>query len=236
MRRLADSHDGPPPIAITYETLGGRYVPRTLLAAGQGVKLVRFSARAYRIDMLDAPPIMIDSGLAAADAARYGFDPYRKDKQALVNAQLREAQFVVTLADDALHSGGLAMLGLEPLARKPDPEQPCPPPNALAHGLVEIPVCDRVRASRMIYLRLEDGSEYLLAGDIAPTLSSVSHLAAPSRLMDELVEDQDHKAIHGWLRAIAKLHTEAPDLMVISGHAPVPRKHMERGFPPAGNP
>jgi len=234
LRHLARSGPGPAPASISYETVAWRYLPRIILAAGQGTRPVRFDLRAYRLAVPNGPPIMIDTGLSAAAARRSGFEHYQADAQALINAELKMARLVVTLSDKSSYGGAIEPAGPKPSAGKPDAGVNCPGIRALAKGIVEIPICDDVIASRMIYVRLSDGREYLLAGDIAPTSENVRYQAGPSRLANDFFRTQDQKAIHRWLRTIGQLQKQAPHLIVVPGHDPLPKEDMQLGFYPPG--
>jgi hypothetical protein len=230
LRDLARSIPGSSPRSIRYEAIAGRLVPRTIIAAGLGIKQTRFTVRVYRLEIPDRPAIIIDSGITAAVAQRAGFRSYHPDRQALVNAELKQASLVVTLSENDLHSGGLALAGLERPSGKPRGGSACAGPRALAPGIVEIPICDDVLASRMVYVRLASGREYLLVGDVAPTADNVRYRAGPSRLFNDFVETQDRDAIHSWLRTIDRLRKEAPEMVIVPGHGNVEEKDIRRGF------
>jgi hypothetical protein len=51
----------------------------------------------------------------------------------------------------------------------------------------------------MVYVRRSDNQGYLLTGDVAPTLANLTYQAGPSRLMNDFVQYQNRRAIHGWL-------------------------------------
>lgn len=236
LRDLAQSKPGLAPSSISSEIVAWRYVPRSIVAAGQGVKLLHYSVLVYRLAIPNGPPVMIDSGLSAAAAQQYGLDHYYADKQARINAELKKARRVVTLSENGLHSGAIELAGLKRPARSPDDGGGCPEPRAIAAGVVEIPVCGNVIASRMIYVRLNDGREYLLTGDIAPTWENVQYQAGPSRLMNVFFRAQDGRVIHSWLRTIGQLQKQAPRMIIVPGHAPVPENDIHRTFPLVGTP
>ena len=106
-------------------------------------------------------------------------------------------------------------------------------PHAIAPGVVAIPA---VRG-QMVYIRLAGGSEVLLVGDASPLDTNWRELRAPARWWHrngKVERDQSYAA----LRAIARLHGEAPGLIVVPGRhidwlraARTPA--LKQGFSPA---
>jgi len=234
LRRLAESQPGSRPISIRYEVIGQRAIPRTLIAAGQGFKMQSLTARAYRLEIEDGSSIMIDTGMTRDAATRLEFDSYNAIAQALIEKELKKASLVVTLSNGVLHSGGLTRVGpAQPAEQRPDASK-CPGARALAPGVVEIPVCGKVNSPRMVYVRLDGGAEYLFAGDIAPFKATLDWNAGPSRLVNDFHLWQDRLEIHRWLLTISRLKEQAPRLIVIVGHSPLPIEDMSRGFRPTG--
>jgi len=126
LRDLAQSVPGLAPTAISYETIAWRYVLRTMLGAGLGVRQIRFSVNAYRLAIPNGQSIMIDSGLSAASAQELGLGHYDAHAQARVNTELKKVKLVFTLGEDVLHSGGIQLAGLARPARDLDERAGCP--------------------------------------------------------------------------------------------------------------
>ncbi|MDG2003404.1 MAG: hypothetical protein P8J20_08745 [Novosphingobium sp.] len=189
-----------------------------------------FSIHSYRITFPNLKTIMVDSGLSAVAAKKAGFDHYDPAAQARVSKELKNTQMVVFLSDNDLHIGGLRPSGLEQPTQDSFKKMDCPEPRAIVPGIVEIPICDNVIASRMVYVRLDDRREFLLAGDIAPTKESARYQAGPSRYMNRFIHDPGRVAIHSWLKTIKCLTKQAPQMIVIPGHAPLSTEDMPPSF------
>jgi len=173
---------------------------------------------------------MIDTGLSPAAARRNGLEKYDAQLQSRVNAELKKAKLVITLSNNELHNGAISQAGTVLPERRRRTGSQCPGLRALTKGVVEIPVCGKLVASRMIFVRLADGREYLFMGDIAPTAENIEYQAGPSRLINDFYQHQDRKALHSWLLTVANLRNQAPDLILVTGHATVSPKDLVQHF------
>jgi glyoxylase-like metal-dependent hydrolase (beta-lactamase superfamily II) len=241
LRRLADAVPGPKPTAVAIQTVGWTRVPGTLFVAGGGLKrkLISIQAALIRGPWGD---VAVDSGFGRQDAEAFGLEKYFPANQRRVDAALRNARLIVFTHEHLDHMGGLLRLrDFSAVAPKAliTPEQrggnrwsdtlPWPKGTALepfryqryaavAPGVVLIRTPGHTPGSQMVFVRLADGREYLLAGDTATMTRSWTKLRARSRLIGDLLVGEDRAAVFAWLKAIRALHRADPGLIVVPGH------------------
>ena len=264
LRHLAEAVPGPKPETVALEQVGWRRVPGTLFVAGGGLKRNLLSIQA---GLISGPwgDIVIDSGFGPQDAEAFGLEAYQPHAQARVDAALRRARLIVFTHEHPDHMGGLLRLKdwatVVPRALITPEQAPSgaeartlPWPKgaagavrpyrysgmaAIAPGVVLIRTPGHTPGSQMVYARLADGREYLFAGDTATMGRSWEQLRARSRLVGDLMIDEDRAAVFGWLKAIRRIHRVAPALIVIPGHEwealtlDAPRNRLGFEFPAA---
>jgi len=241
LRDLASSVPGQAPLAIELELVALRLVPRTLFAAGNGMKRAAIGVMAWRLPVAGGKPIVIDTGLNAIDAKAMGMAEFWPERQAKVERAMDEAGLILATHEHPDHLGALARKGGAALATtaklnagqippspyaaslawsgKPPQAQLAPGgPQAVAPGVVVIPAPSHTPGSQMIYVRLADGREVLFAGDIATMAASWQELRARSRLVGDHLAPEDRREVYAWLHTIAALKQQAPGLLVVPGH------------------
>ena len=70
----------------------------------------------------------------------------------------------------------------------------------------------------MIYVRLQDGREYLFTGDTAPMRRNVDWQRPRSRYAAEWLGSEDREATLGWIKGLSRLKHREPGLTLIYGH------------------
>jgi len=190
-------------------------------------------------------PLVIDSGMTAAQAASVNFEHYNRDAQRRIDAALGEAGLILAtselpehlggLVDVAGQPGGAAVIGharlsprqLPPLAHiglawpagaHPVPASADEEPHAVAPGVVTIPAPGQSPGAEMIFVTLANGREYLFTGDTVTIDANWSQMRARSRLVSIWYDKEDRHAVFGWLLTILRLKHEAPRLLVVPGH------------------
>jgi glyoxylase-like metal-dependent hydrolase (beta-lactamase superfamily II) len=89
---------------------------------------------------------------------------------------------------------------------------------ALAPGIAAVRTPGHLPGSQMIYVQLQDGREYLFAGDTAPMRRNVSWLRPRSRYAAHWQGSEDRSATMGWIKGLAALQTRYPRLKLVFGH------------------
>ncbi|GAA4766056.1 MBL fold metallo-hydrolase [Novosphingobium ginsenosidimutans] len=241
LRELSGSVPGQAPKAIELELTAHRLVPRTLFAAGNGLKRAVIGVMAWRLPVEGGKPIVIDTGLNAIDAKAMGMAEFWPERQAKVERAMDEAGLILATHEHPDHLGALARKGGAALAsvarlnagqvppssyaaslawseKPPQPSLAAEGLQAVAPGVVVIPAPSHTPGSQMIYVRLADGREVLFAGDIATMAASWQELRARSRLVGDYLAPENRSEVFAWLRTIRALKKEAPGLLVIPGH------------------
>ncbi len=241
LRELASSVPGQAPAALELELVAQRLVPRTLFAAGNGIKRAVIGVMAWRLPVPGGKPVLIDTGLHAVDAKAMGMGEFWPARQAKVERAMDEAGLILATHEHPDHLGALARKGGTSLAQTarlnagqlppspyaaqlawagtpPQPRIAPDDPQAVAPGVVVIPAPSHTSGSQMIYVRLADGREVLFAGDIATMAASWQELRARSRLIGDYLAPEDRREVYAWLRTIRALKAEAPNLLIVPGH------------------
>lgn len=198
LRELAGELPGQRPVAIAVERAAYRLVPGNVMAAGSGMKRRLYSNLVFRLDVPGKGPVVIDAISSRGEAGRQGLTLAGKPTQDRIAAALHDASLVLATRGTPASAGGR--------------------PRAIAPGIVVIPAPVPTPGHRMIYLRMADGREYLLAGEVAPHAASYRQMRGRSRLMTDHVRPEDRETAIAWLATIRELQRQAPELRVIPGH------------------
>lgn len=248
LRRLAGSIAGPAPQTIHVVEIGWGRAPGDLFAAGIGLKRRMLAVSAYRLDVPGRPPVVIESGLTAAGAKALKLENYLPSAQRLVDRWMARAGLILLTHEHFDHMGGLVAAlhgpdGAALLARTRFNPAQLPPASlasqldwprgmalprptlgsgaqAVAPGIVVFPTPGHTPGSQMIYVRLDNGREYLFTGDTATLTVNWREQRARSRLVSQVIAGQaeDRDAVYRWLANVAAWHREAPDMVIVPGH------------------
>ena len=243
LRRLAASQAGPAPSGVEVECAGFRRVPGSLMVAGSGIKRKLICYMAFRLPVPGGAPVMIESGITAADAKAGGAEKFNPGNQQRIEAELDLAGLILVTHEHADHLGALAAHGGAALMQKallnPDQLPPShfaallhwrggqvPPARlpgdrmvAVAPGIVVIPAPDsHTPGSQMIFVRLGDGREFLFVGDISSFAQNWKEQRGRSRLVEQFFAPENRGDVFGWLAAIAALKAQEPALVIVPGH------------------
>ena len=225
LRSLAAAPVQEAPRRIRFEHVAKQSVTGNRITAGVGLKSIELYTLSYMVEYADQAPILIGSGIASEDVARFGHDNFFPRAQARIASALSRAQMLVPLALTPEQLGGLRMLGQSEqakaldakLARQQQADSKLVP-HRVAPGIVVIPAPKFQAGARMVYVKLASGREYLFAGNIARTYRAWSELRPPARFVTDIGKKEDRGAIMSWLLTLRKLKQEAPRLVIVSGN------------------
>lgn len=246
LRRLAEAIPGQKPSRIEMELVAWRRVPGDLFAAGSGLKRRAIGVMAFRLEVPGKGPVMLETGTTQTLADQLGMDRFDAAAQHSVDSMLRQSSMILVTDEHGDHLGGLAALGateggLGVLSRvKLNPAQlPSSPtsaklpwpsgvllhaelsdtkPQAVAPGIVVIPTPSHSPGSQMIFVRLDDGQEFLFAGDIASMTVNWRELRPRSRFLSDFYAPEDRRAVISWLHVIAALKNSEPAIRILPSH------------------
>lgn len=244
LRSLAESQQGPRPIAIQFAPVATDTEPGTLLVAGGGLKAEEIGVFVWRL-VTPGGDTVINSGLTKEQAMATGFAKYHPRVQQVADSWVRAAKRILFTSEDTDHIGGLiallprdgaiagklignpvqidAVRALAPMLMKSLATAPAALNDpagyaAVAPGIAVVRTPGYLDGSQMIYVRLQNGREYLYAGDSAPMRRNVEWLRPRSRYAARWIGREDRAATMGWIKGLAQLKQREPRLTVIYGH------------------
>lgn len=245
-RRLVAGRPGQKPVGVAFDLVAFRSTLGNFLAAGSGFRRQPIGVIAFRLEVPNEPPIMVETGITPVHARELGMENYDSAAQRRVDESLRKASLILVTHEHADHLGGLAALTAAPggadIAAKARLNRYQIPggqitetlpwasglrvpatlsqdrPQLVAPGVVVLPTPGHTPGSQMIYVQLANGTELLFAGDTAPREISWQERRPPSRLITDFIQKQDRAALADWLGALQKLHKSNPKLLIIPGH------------------
>lgn len=244
LRALAESRQGPRPVAIEYAAVATNKEPGTFLIAGGGLRSEDTGVFVWRL-ITPGGDTIINSGLTQDQASVSGYDHYHREMQQTVNAWLLAARRVIFTSEDIDHIGGLvsqllkdgsiagklvgnpaqveavralapSLMGASrpPLAALAEPSSYA----AIAPGIAVMRTPGFLDGAQMIYVRLQDGREYLFAGDSAPMRRNVEWQRPRSRYAAKWYGHEDRTATLGWIKGLARLGAQEPGLKIVYGN------------------
>lgn len=189
LREAAALPGGELPVSLRVERTRTENEMGNIVAAGAGLRFDKLSEMAFLASFEDRAPVVVEtSGEAAGDPG----NPVSRERLEIARAS---SQAVFRLdsvqSDDRL--------------------------DAVAPGVVLIRTDAPSQGNAMAYVRLRDGREYLLAGDVAPLSISWMQARPPARYVDLFRSEIDRSATLAWLRWIRRLKAENPPVRIIAG-------------------
>ncbi|MEK6638073.1 MAG: MBL fold metallo-hydrolase [Pseudomonadota bacterium] len=243
LRQAANSIGGAKPDAVAVEVISQRKLPATLMVAGGGWGDGGIAIQSFQVGSGDAS-VIIDSGFSRASAEGMGVDSYNEAAQMRVNAAMRRAAAIVVTHEHLDHIGGVleapdwkALLPKAFITREqfdhPEISQPVNWPvgsrdtfkplnydgvRAIAPGVVLVKAPSHTPGSQLVFVQLANGREYLFMGDISSMDRNWREMRARSRLVGDLLVDENRDAVFGWLSAFNALAVANPDLTLVPSH------------------
>jgi glyoxylase-like metal-dependent hydrolase (beta-lactamase superfamily II) len=239
IRQQADVLPGEKPTALEFTTIATRELPGALLAAGTGLRPMQTGAIVWHI-VTPNGGIVIDSGMSEADARKMGFEDYDKSAETLVGKWMENAQLIVFTHEHIDHVGGFLdypyfNVRAQKAVASPDlargmtshwrsnvgqmmPPRKLAPIEAVAPGVVLIQTPGHTLGSQMIYVRLQNGREYLFAGDTGSLAANIIQTVPRSRLLTDWLAQEDLAAAIGWLKGLHDLRKRNKSLVIIPSH------------------
>ena len=244
LRALAGSQNGPRPVSIEYAAVATDTQPGILFVAGGGLKSEDVAVLAWRL-ITPGGDTIINSGLTEDQALASGYDTYHPEMQSAVDGWTHAARRIIFTSEEIDHVGGLVLklpeeaeVGAKVIA---NPEQReyiralapmlgdrlAPPVAALAEtsayaaiapGIAAVRTPGHLAGSQMLFVKLQDGREFLFVGDTAPMRRNVEWQRPRSRYAAEWRGHEDRAATLGWIKGLARLKAREPGLMLVYGH------------------
>ncbi|MEM9570850.1 MAG: MBL fold metallo-hydrolase [Pseudomonadota bacterium] len=238
IRLMSQSIDGPLAQRIEVETLSHTFAPKIAMAAGTDWSQVDLVRNSFKVTFPNQS-VLIETGQSRANAMRFGADSYDDEAWQRMLEAMTSAHIVLITHGHADHAGGLLELagdervraaarlnanqieamksgGLAATAFEPTLE--ADEPLAVAPGIVVIPAPGHTPGSQLVYVKLQDGREYLFVGDTASLADNVRLLRPRSRYVMSNMSGDDRPAVFLQSRAIQVLSIQEPKIYLVPGH------------------
>jgi glyoxylase-like metal-dependent hydrolase (beta-lactamase superfamily II) len=239
-RAKADELPGGKASEVRVEKVASFAFPSVAAIGGDGWSMLPMAAYSYQV-VLPTDTVIIDTAfnatLGAAVGATIDDDAYARMEKAM-----GEATQIVVTHEHSDHIGGiLAYADLPGIARaiRLNAEQLANLPRygltwpallqdylpldyegmlAIAPGVVLIRAPGHSPGSQMVYVKCEDGREFLFIGDIGWTERNVETGKGRPRLVSQFLLQEDRDAVFGQLAMLKALHAAEPALLIVPGH------------------
>jgi glyoxylase-like metal-dependent hydrolase (beta-lactamase superfamily II) len=244
VRKLAESVPGAKPTQLRYEHVYTTRFTKGMIVTGDGWSAAEMPVYSYQLIYPDRS-VIVDTAMDRAIAGPDFLVPYYDVTawQRMLKAMDTASQVVIT-HEHMDHIGGIAahpnlklllpniLLTKEQLAH-PSRMWPATLPEgvfddyeplvyeqylAIAPGLVLIKSPGHTPGSQMVFVRLADGREILLLGDVVWKMRNIELQRERPRWVTALLVREDRDAVFGQIKALGELAQREPGLRIVPGH------------------
>ena len=242
VRRAVAAVPGDKPQRIEVEWVGSFSFPATAIVAGDGWTNREMPVYSFRLVYPETSAI-IDTALNE-ELGSVNLVAFNDDALARMNKAMEEASLIVITHEHMDHIGGLTahpnLASILPQTRLTE-EQLSQPARSLparfeegaldgfvpfsydrlavvAPGVVLIEAPGHTPGSQIIYVQLQDYSEFLFVGDVAWHYRNILTQRQRARLVTQFFLNEDRAAVFGQLAALHALSEAEPEIAIVPGH------------------
>lgn len=230
------------PLRLNMIDIGSGQYPGAIIIAGAGFESMTMAMPAFQLIQADGSSVMIDAASTRADfEAMFQGGTFNDEKYDQLQTGLSKASLIIFTHEHADHlSGFLHSTGMETLlpqvrmsteqlagAEKTmglskDLQARISPISyddytAVAPGVVLIKMPGHSAGSQMVYVRLADGKEFLLVGDVVWNMQNITELRGRPHLSNQML-GEDPAEHTRQVRALADLMQNEPTLHLLISH------------------
>jgi glyoxylase-like metal-dependent hydrolase (beta-lactamase superfamily II) len=253
VRQLAMEGDGPLPVRLNAMIVADGAFPKVMVIAGSGFQEQRMAFPSFQV-VYEEDTIIVDAAHSQAEhEAMFPGKPYDSEKFEVMQTAMRESRLILATHEHFDHIGGLAKSPyLDEIREKViltrEQIDNAGPETGFTHymlakftaleydkyhliapGIVLIKAAGHTPGSQMIYVRLQDGTEYLLVGDVVWNSENLERLTGRPWLTS-LFLNEDRK-IHGHqIRTLYNIAQNEPINLVISHDGEQIEEYMRQGL------
>lgn len=242
VRRAVAAVPGDKPQRVEFEWVASFSFPATAIVAGDGWASREMPVYSFRLVYPEKTAIIdtaLSEELGSGNLVAFNADAFER-----MNKAMEEASLIVITHEHMDHIGGITthpnLASILPQT-KLTAEQLSQPARSLparfeegaldgfepltydrlmvvAPGVVLIEAPGHTPGSQMVYVQLQDYSEYLFVGDVAWQYRNILAQRQRARLVTQVFLNEDRAAVFGQLAALHALSEAEPEIAIVPGH------------------
>ncbi len=253
IRQLATSGDGALPVRLNALIVAEGTNAKTLVIAGGGFQNQRMVFPSFQVVYEDGAIVVDAVHTQAQHSQAFAGEPYDTAKYDAMQAAMRRSRTIIATHEHFDHLGGIAnspyfdeisakvrltaaqaanaasLAGFPPALLAKLTTFDYDGYYRLAPGMVLVKAPGHTPGGQMVYVRLQNGSEYLLVGDVVWNSESIDRLTGRPLLMN-LSMNEDRAALGNEIRALYDLARSEPIHLVISHDGEQIEQTMRQGL------
>jgi glyoxylase-like metal-dependent hydrolase (beta-lactamase superfamily II) len=253
IRQLATSGDGALPLRLNALIVAEGTNAKTLVIAGGGFQDQRMVFPSFQVVYGDGTVVVDAVHTQAQHSQSFAGEPYDTAKYDAMQAAMRRSRMIIATHEHFDHLGGIAnspyfdeisakvrltaaqaanaqsLAGFPPALLAKLATFDYDGYYRLAPGTVLIKAPGHTPGGQMVYVRLQNGAEYLLVGDVAWNSESIERLTGRPLLMN-LSMNEDRAALGNEIRALHDLARSEPIHLIVSHDGEQIEQYIRQGL------